>query len=117
MKTRFEMFRIIAIMLLAFAVIAPVAAWPTQPVARPGRALLETTHDACGESVLRFQARNGGTVLVPFGQTKSFRVSDRVVHWRCGGSPEVTRCPDTTNFVEVIRTQDRQFTVKCFRDN
>ena len=116
MKTRFNLLRIIAFVPLAFAIIAPAAAWSTQPVTRPSRTLLETTHDACGENVLRFSARNGG-VFVPFGQTKSFAVSGKVVHWTCGGSPEVTRCPDTTNFVEVIRTQDRRFTVKCFRDN
>jgi hypothetical protein len=84
----------------------------------PDRELLETTHEACGKDKLVFNAGAGKKITIHYGQSASFANNMYPLVWYCGASEkEHTRCPTGTNFVEVVRSQGRDFTVRCFQDS
>jgi hypothetical protein len=82
----------------------------------PDRELLETTHEACGQDKLVFDT-GWKEITVHYCQSVSYANHIYPVVWLCGASKrEHTRCPTRTNFVEVVRSQGRDFTVRCFED-
>ncbi len=117
-KTHFTVSVVIALLLLclrlAFCLRAKRRRASTNIKGSPDRELLETTHEACGKDKLVLYTSQK-SVTIHYGQSAGFPNHNWLI-WYCGASRERTRCPTGTNFVEVVRSQGRDFTVRCFQD-
>ena len=101
----------LTVLILCVALCAPPTTF-SQPVRET---LLEQTFDACSHNTLIVRGLKGDVTIEYGRRGESLVPEGGNIIWFCGGSQERTGCPRNTNYVKIQRSQERRFSVLCYR--